>query len=169
MQEERIPSSSAEQSPSTGNSSQDSAVPEDGGDIEVEGDSQDVQSQIALEFSESQRQEHDSRATSAALSAEPVSVGEPMQVDVQQPITEPIIEERGEEVKTGISVEPVMVTAGPATTPEQSQVQKIMDLFRSGLDELRSARLSRQEVYQIEDMFMDMRRELYEAERRGRT
>ncbi|KAK4238096.1 Rap1-interacting factor 1 N terminal-domain-containing protein [Achaetomium macrosporum] len=169
IHEERIPSSSAEPSLRTGSDSQDFAVPEGGDGIEGEGESQGVQSQIALEFSQSQRQEDGSTATSAAGSPESVSVGEPMQVGVQQPITEPIIEDRGEEDKSGISAESVKNTADAATTPEQSQVQKIMDLFRSGLDELRSARLSRQEVYQIEDMFMDMKRELYEAERRGRT
>jgi len=36
------------------------------------------------------------------------------------------------------------------------------------MDMLRQARLSRQEFNQIEDVFMDMKRELYEAERRGR-
>ncbi|KAK4194429.1 putative telomere length regulator protein rif1 [Triangularia verruculosa] len=52
---------------------------------------------------------------------------------------------------------------------EEDRVQTIMKMFRGGLDSLKNARLSRQEVYQIEDMFMDMRRELYEAERRGRA
>ena len=47
--------------------------------------------------------------------------------------------------------------------------QKLMSTLQSGLDVLRTAKLSRDEVYKAEDMFMDMKRELYEAERRGRA
>ncbi|KAK3948641.1 Rap1-interacting factor 1 N terminal-domain-containing protein [Pseudoneurospora amorphoporcata] len=50
--------------------------------------------------------------------------------------------------------------------------ERIMNMLRGGLNELRAATatggLSRQEVYEIEDLFMDLKRELYEAERRGR-
>lgn len=44
----------------------------------------------------------------------------------------------------------------------------IMDKLRGGLEGLRQASLSRDEVYKIEDLLMDMKRELFEAERRGR-
>ncbi|KAM0220793.1 hypothetical protein ACHAQI_000260 [Fusarium lateritium] len=44
----------------------------------------------------------------------------------------------------------------------------IVDTLRGGLQQLRVAALSREEVYQLEDMLMDMKRELFEAERRGR-
>ena len=47
-------------------------------------------------------------------------------------------------------------------------VDSILEKLRGGLDGLRNASLSRAEVYQIEDMLMDMKRELFEAERRGR-
>ncbi|KAJ4222178.1 hypothetical protein NW759_006601 [Fusarium solani] len=55
--------------------------------------------------------------------------------------------------------------------PEASETGKsdtIMDILRGGLDQLRGAALSREDVYQLEDMLMDMKRELFEAERRGR-
>ncbi|RYO79520.1 hypothetical protein DL764_010014 [Monosporascus ibericus] len=54
------------------------------------------------------------------------------------------------------------------TTPERSSLEKIMGALQGGLDELRAATLSREEVYKIEDLFMDIKRELYLAESRGR-
>lgn len=56
-----------------------------------------------------------------------------------------------------------------APVPEKSSIEKIMDALRGGLHELRTANLSREEVYQVEDLFMDMKRELYGAEARGRA
>ncbi|KAM0498774.1 hypothetical protein ACHAP8_005997 [Fusarium lateritium] len=44
----------------------------------------------------------------------------------------------------------------------------IMETLRGGLKQLQGAALSRDEVYRLEDMLMDMKRELFEAERRGR-
>jgi hypothetical protein len=44
----------------------------------------------------------------------------------------------------------------------------IMETLRSGLDQLRTASLTREKVYEVEDILMDMKRELFEAERRGR-
>ncbi|KAM0430551.1 hypothetical protein ACHAPT_005901 [Fusarium lateritium] len=52
---------------------------------------------------------------------------------------------------------------------ETGKTNTIMDILRGGLDELRGAALSRDEVYQLEDMLMDMKRELFQAERRGRS
>lgn len=45
----------------------------------------------------------------------------------------------------------------------------LMKMLRGGLKELQEAALSRDEVYQLEDVLMDMKRELFEAERRGRN
>ncbi|KAF4458977.1 Telomere length regulator rif1 [Fusarium albosuccineum] len=53
-------------------------------------------------------------------------------------------------------------------TPDVGKTNTIMDILRGGLNELRDAALSREDVYQLEDMLMDMKRELFEAERRGR-
>ena len=68
------------------------------------------------------------------------------------------------------------VTAAPspnpdvrgAGTPGGSSLEKIMSTLKQGLDELRVANLSREEIYKIEDMFMDIKKELYSAESRGR-
>lgn len=53
-------------------------------------------------------------------------------------------------------------------TPEKSPMEKIMEALRGGLAELQTAALSRDEVHRVEDMFMDIKRELYAAEFRGR-
>lgn len=45
----------------------------------------------------------------------------------------------------------------------------IFETLQKGLGQLRRATLSRDEVYRMEDMLMDMKRELFEAERRGRS
>ncbi|KAK0748009.1 Rap1-interacting factor 1 N terminal-domain-containing protein [Apiosordaria backusii] len=131
-------------------------------------DDDEVQSQIFLEsFSASQRQDDDDEDEESV--AQPTHPEEGMQID------EPHNEPRQEKASSPAST--VEATAEERERPSQSgpveenedQIQQIMKMFRGGLDTLRSAKLSRQEVYQIEDMFMDMRRELYEAERRGRT
>ncbi|KAI1191899.1 Rap1-interacting factor 1 N terminal-domain-containing protein [Nemania serpens] len=56
------------------------------------------------------------------------------------------------------------------TTPQvtQSVVERITASLRDGLEGLRAATLSREDVYKIESMFMDIKKELYEAERRSR-
>lgn len=51
---------------------------------------------------------------------------------------------------------------------EPTKFDSLMSLLRSGLDTMRSADLTREQFYQAEDMFFEMRRELLEAERRGR-
>jgi len=168
--EERIPSSSAELSDAEGprqESSSPLSEPQEVGDaMEVEGDDQDVQSQIALEFSHSQRQESESRPVSREAFPDDVvsPEAEMLADDVQQ---QPITAEEKPDTTTN-TAEPT-TKAEEAAAPEPTPVQKMMELFRGGLGELRSARLSREEVYQLEDLFMDMRRELYEAERRGRA
>ncbi|SCV51099.1 related to telomere length regulator protein rif1 [Fusarium fujikuroi] len=53
-------------------------------------------------------------------------------------------------------------------TPVPHKTRSIMDTLRGGLQQLQAAALSRNEVYLLEDMLMDMKRELFEAERRGR-
>jgi hypothetical protein len=52
---------------------------------------------------------------------------------------------------------------------KRSSFEKIMEALRGGLVELRAAQLSRDEVNQVEDVFMDIKRELYGAEFRGRN
>ncbi|KAI0410107.1 Rap1-interacting factor 1 N terminal-domain-containing protein [Xylaria palmicola] len=59
---------------------------------------------------------------------------------------------------------------GPSITShmERSIVERITTSLRDGLEGLRTATLSREDVYTIESMFMDIKKELYEAERRSR-
>ncbi|KAL1844346.1 hypothetical protein VTJ49DRAFT_25 [Mycothermus thermophilus] len=181
--EERIPSSSAElaESQSTGEDvSQQVAAANEDTVMEVENDD-DVQSQIALEFSRSQRQEAVSTSTPEEGEEEeavPQSSEEPMALDIPQPqpVTNQGEKEQQQFAAATTAMEETKTTtvetapsAEAVTVPEASQAQKILDLFRNGLDELRSAHLSREEVYQIEDVFMDLRRELIEVERRARA
>lgn len=51
---------------------------------------------------------------------------------------------------------------------EAAAKPSIMDTLRQGLDQLRGTTLSRDDVYKMEEMLMDMKREIYEAEFRGR-
>ncbi|KAJ3493564.1 hypothetical protein NLG97_g4652 [Lecanicillium saksenae] len=55
-----------------------------------------------------------------------------------------------------------------APTSEQASKPSVMDTLRQGLDQLRATTLSRDDVYKMEEMLMDMKREIYEAEFRGR-
>ena len=52
--------------------------------------------------------------------------------------------------------------------PVEESKPSILNTLQQGLNQLRSATLSRDDVYKMEDMLMDMKRELFEAERRGR-
>lgn len=52
--------------------------------------------------------------------------------------------------------------------PEPSKYDSLMVMLRSGLDTLRSVDLTREQYYQAEDLFFEMKRELLDAERRGR-
>ncbi|KAI2782691.1 Rap1-interacting factor 1 N terminal-domain-containing protein [Daldinia loculata] len=51
---------------------------------------------------------------------------------------------------------------------EKSAADRIMDALKGGLEGLRTATLTRDEVSRIEDMFFDIKKELYQAESRGR-
>ncbi|KJZ77544.1 hypothetical protein HIM_03268 [Hirsutella minnesotensis 3608] len=55
---------------------------------------------------------------------------------------------------------------GPSTETEAEST--ILDTLRSGLEQLQTAALTRDEMYELEDVLIDIKRELYEAERRGR-
>ncbi|KAG6006336.1 hypothetical protein E4U21_007139 [Claviceps maximensis] len=45
----------------------------------------------------------------------------------------------------------------------------IIGSLRNGLEQMRSVSLTREKVYEVEDILMDLKRELFEAERRGRV
>lgn len=59
--------------------------------------------------------------------------------------------------------------AESAPVPEKSALEKIMDALKNSITELQKAALSRDDVHQVETMFMDIKRELYGAEFRGRN
>lgn len=126
-------------------------------------DDEAVQSQLALEQSgvDSQmtgKQENlgDGESLDAGLSG---AAAEDIQeaIDGSPVRSEPAVQDR--------EVEAVEVTSPPA----RSKFEEIMSMLQGGLSALRGAELSRDEVYRVEDMFMDMKRELFEAERRGRN
>ncbi|KAI2467076.1 hypothetical protein F4781DRAFT_325988 [Annulohypoxylon bovei var. microspora] len=51
---------------------------------------------------------------------------------------------------------------------EKTKAEQIIDALRGGLEGLRTAMLTRDEVNKIEDMFFDIKKELYQAESRSR-
>ncbi|RFU73879.1 hypothetical protein TARUN_8374 [Trichoderma arundinaceum] len=67
----------------------------------------------------------------------------------------------------------VDATAGEAESEPRAEDEKakaltIMETLQNSLEQLRQISLARNEVYKMEDMLMDLKRELFEAERRGR-
>ncbi|KAI1431363.1 hypothetical protein GGR50DRAFT_83532 [Xylaria sp. CBS 124048] len=71
--------------------------------------------------------------------------------------------------KAGLGLEAADVTekaAAPQTG--KTAVDQIKASLRDALEGLRTAKVSREDVYKIEDLFMDIKAELYGAERRGR-
>ncbi|KAK4672538.1 hypothetical protein QC763_103890 [Podospora pseudopauciseta] len=131
-------------------------------------DDDEVQSQIALEsFSASQRlddddeEEEEEEEPTNSVTHPPAA--EEMQLDEQQREKETspasTVEASAEERERHLEY----------NKEEEDRAKAIMRMFRGGLDTLRSAKLSMEEVYEIEDMFRDMRRELIEAEKRARS
>ncbi|PTB37771.1 hypothetical protein M441DRAFT_148021 [Trichoderma asperellum CBS 433.97] len=55
-----------------------------------------------------------------------------------------------------------------AESEPQAKILTIMETLQTSLAHLRDVALPRNEVYKMEDMLMDLKRELFEAERRGR-
>ncbi|KAM5343042.1 hypothetical protein ACJ41O_014008 [Fusarium nematophilum] len=128
--------------------SNDAVGVRDGGDTDEELMSQLVTESNAASQSQSQ-QEADMEAPGAAIE------------DAME-----LVSTEDETPQGGVKKEGV----NPDTeeTFETGKSSTIMDILRGGLKELREAALSREEVYELEDMLMDMKRELFEAERRGR-
>ncbi|KAI2604608.1 hypothetical protein GGR54DRAFT_621760 [Hypoxylon sp. NC1633] len=77
------------------------------------------------------------------------------------------VEEKAEETAE-IVTEEVHRVEEAAAEVEMSAVERIMGALKNGLDGLRTATLSRDEVNRIEDMFFDIKKELYQAESRNR-
>ncbi|KAI1876152.1 uncharacterized protein JN550_001648 [Neoarthrinium moseri] len=133
-----------------------------------------VNLQIVQEASQSAEEEGDAPVAEPAIEnavdeeMEP-RVDEPHATGVDVAVKEIHQEDEGVDQQATAAPETAEEAVLPQAAPEKSSMEKIMDALRGGLAELRSAALSRQEVYQVEDMFMDIKRELYEAEARGRS
>lgn len=121
-------------------------------------ESEAVNLQLVQEASHNEETRSPDENLSAKTVVEVIAGAEDMDVDVEEGGEEDMAPESG---ARQAEPEPVVTEAKPA-------VQKIMECLSGGLDELRTANLTRDEVYRIESMFMDIKRELYEAESRGR-
>lgn len=144
------------------------------GDVRMgEEDDQDVQSQIALESQQSLSQQE--RMDDESGDDKPKEKAEATHQEEDSQMGETGVDVVNNNDKINNERETALEGKHQEVEqPEEPQqvlkpVQKILGILRNGLDMLRSARLSRQEVYQIEDMFMDMKKELYMAESRGRS
>ncbi|KLU88013.1 hypothetical protein MAPG_07002 [Magnaporthiopsis poae ATCC 64411] len=138
-----------------------------------------LQSQIAMEETESQRSQE--RATSAVAEAAVAPAPEP-EIEAEDETKADEAKDEGEDDNNdddgpvhptaAIEAEAEANAQEPAETPQpapsKSTFQTIMDMLRGGLGALRTANLPREEVYEIEDVCMDIKRELYAAEKRGR-
>ncbi|KAG8407687.1 hypothetical protein J3458_020427 [Metarhizium acridum] len=124
----------------------------DGGDTDEE-----VQSQLVKESNEASQQNHVEGDGQGATTGE--IAGGANEDEMELEVGSKVGESMETSVGTKSSVGPPVGGESPLT---------IMETLRSGLDKLRSASLSREKVYEVEDILMDMKRELFEAERRGR-
>lgn len=113
-----------------------------------------IQSQLAREEVEA-REAMATRAEAIAAEQEPAAL-------LQGP--QEIVGQKREKVVREESAE----LGEPEPEPEPSKFDKLMGLLHSGMNMLRSAEFTREETYKVEDMFMDMKHELYQAEKRGR-
>jgi len=124
--------------------------------MEIDGsDNQEIHSQLALE-SEAQRLVAEEAAEPGpdATDHGPTMGGEAAHMNKEWQAQE--------------SDETALRTRVAAEQVRRTRMEEVMAMLRGSLEALRSAALSRDEVYQVEDMCMDFKRELYEAERRGR-
>lgn len=88
---------------------------------------------------------------------------EQQQRQQQRPANNTVSEASQKEVAAPVAPRPARQASSAVST-----FASLMDMFRKGLAALRSVDLSREQVYQAEDIMFEMRKELVEAERRGR-
>jgi hypothetical protein len=148
--------SSVSQAPQTRSTHTDTR---DGGDTDEELMSQLVTESIAA----SQSQELDVKIPDAVVE----DSMEVLEVEEAAPTEELAAENREGSVE---ETQDAVAAQGETKEEVSSEVKPdlIMETLRGGLKQLQGAALSRDEVYRLEDMLMDMKRELFEAERRGR-
>ncbi|CZS76923.1 unnamed protein product [Fusarium graminearum] len=131
----------------------------DGGDTDEE-----LMSQLVTEsMAASQSQDLDVKIPDALVE----DSMEVMSVDEAAATEEPATEDREGSVE---EAQDAVAEQGETEEEVSADVKPelIMETLRGGLKQLQGAALSRDEVYRLEDMLMDMKRELFEAERRGR-
>lgn len=172
-------SSVAESVPESQLSKRSEATQADGDDtvipVETEDVEHEIQSQIEQEAAR-QTQEPEADAIKlepvAEVAKEKASAGQTDDAAYETAKEAPI--EVFDETPAGF-MDAELVQEATKDAPVQPQpespspFQKLIGFFRGGLEVLKSAALSRTETLQVEDMFMDVRRELIEAEVRGRA
>ncbi|KAK2002921.1 hypothetical protein LX36DRAFT_195305 [Colletotrichum falcatum] len=120
-------------------------------DLEAEIHSQLVHEQREADYRESQSFE--APELEASLTQTQPTVEDSMEVDVAD--------------ATGVT--DTLMTQSERKGPVDTKDVSVADSLNSVLNQLRSAALSRKEVYKMEDILMDIKRELYAAEARGRA
>ncbi|KAI0020093.1 Rap1-interacting factor 1 N terminal-domain-containing protein [Xylariomycetidae sp. FL0641] len=130
-------------------------------DDQAEGDFEAVHLQL---MSEASQQSDADQTTVKATGQDLMSSGESESSLEQE-------EEDSDEAEVDNGKSPT-APAGPvedeAAALEQSAFERVMSSLGEGLAGLKTAALSREEVHRVEDMFFDIKRELYQAEVRGR-
>ncbi|KAK2606386.1 hypothetical protein QQS21_003205 [Conoideocrella luteorostrata] len=124
----------------------------DSGDTDEE-----VNSQLATESHAASQQSQPHHLNTIAMLSEGLE-NEP-RADVKE------LEVQSELDQSLAKVDGIDARASPLRSEE---TMSIMETLRNGLEQLRSISLTRERVYEVEDILMDMKRELFEAERRGR-
>ncbi|KAI1454841.1 hypothetical protein F4805DRAFT_438129 [Annulohypoxylon moriforme] len=134
---------------------------------ERESDTEAVNLQIITEAS----QQSDFEPIPAEVMDEDMQVVD-ADAETTNPAEEAEIMESEEEQEEQVEASVQAVTEEPDQIEEpivqKSQAERIMDALKGGLEGLRTATLTRDEVNKIEDMFFDIKKELYQAESRGR-
>lgn len=117
-----------------------------------------VQSQLAREEKEASVEKEAAALLNKVVSAQ-------LEADLVAQFEGPVehAEQAPHEQETPQQQQPAEPSQGDA-----SKFDRLRVLLQDGLGLLRSADLTREETNQLEDMFMDMKQELYQAERRGR-
>ncbi|KAL7620842.1 hypothetical protein AAE478_009840 [Parahypoxylon ruwenzoriense] len=144
----------------TGGLSQESPLAEDDDDSISGRESEAVNLQIIMEASQQSEME---------AAAPPELLDEYMPADRG----DAKMTEGAEQDEEQVTVGPVGATVRSSQADEEAAVEKsvagrIMGALREGLEGLRTATLTREEANKIEDMFFDIKKELYQAESRSR-
>ncbi|KAI1636339.1 Rap1-interacting factor 1 N terminal-domain-containing protein [Biscogniauxia mediterranea] len=119
-------------------------------DVVMDSETEAIHLQLITEASQQSEAELAAKKTTKAVSLPPTS-----SADAEVDLMNDEVEENTEDVEA-------------PQIEKSSAFERIMGSLGDGLESLRTALLSRDEVGKIEDMFYDIKRELYEAERRSR-